>query len=402
LQNLNARSPLFLGCLFLALAAMPNVASATDWEKTIRDMQRQGASRKQLAIAYNNYALSLDANRQWSLVERNMRKAMTLDPGNKRYRNNSATACLNRAYHLFTSRDTNDRKAAQQALVLAKRSLKDRPKTPDAYTLIGDIEYASQRLERARLAWEKAQQLSPSAGVAKRLSRLKSEAAVEQKLARAGNAYFDLRYQDEMSPKQADELLEALMDARKMVGREFRFWPDRRMVVLIYSKAGFAKVRRGPEWAVGVYDGKIRVQYPMPGFRSTLVHEYTHAIIHHLAGNHCPRWLNEGLAEFEESKLERPSLESLRVAFRADELISIHALDSALRDKDWHRAHLAYEQSYTLASYLADTYPFYRIKLVLEQLGAGASIEQAINSELHTSLSQIEEAWQAWLPDNIR
>ncbi len=391
-----------LFCLCLLVVAQASPAFATDWEKTISQMRREGASNQQLAVAYNNYALSLDANKEWTLVERNMRKAMTLDPTNKQYRKNSATACLNRAFDLFRGGETNDRKANTEALGLAKRSLNDQPDSSDAYVLVGDIEYSAQRLDRARLAWKKAQQLQPSSAIQDRLKRLAAESSVEKKLASTGNAYFDLRYQAALSQTQADQLIAALMEARAKIGREFGFWPDRRMIVLVYTREGYAKVRRGPEWSVGVYDGKIRVRYPQEGFRATLVHEYTHAIVHSLARDNCPKWLNEGLAEFQESKVRQPSVELLRVAARSGQLIPLNQLNAALQDPDVQVAALAYQQSFSIVLYLADTSPFYRIKQVLEQLGAGATMESALKSELHTTSAQLEEDWRAWLSDFVR
>ena len=75
----------------------------------------------------------------------------------------------------------------------------------------------------------------------------------------------------------------------------------RRVEVVLYSPEEFKAVTRLPAWAVGIYDGRIKV--PLGGtvaireeLERVLEHELVHAIVAAIAGPTVPAWLNEGLA----------------------------------------------------------------------------------------------------------
>ena len=75
----------------------------------------------------------------------------------------------------------------------------------------------------------------------------------------------------------------------------------RKIDVVLYSPEQFKTVTRLPAWAVGIYDGRIKV--PLGGTAATaddlervLEHELVHAIVAAIAGPTVPAWLNEGLA----------------------------------------------------------------------------------------------------------
>ena len=90
-------------------------------------------------------------------------------------------------------------------------------------------------------------------------------------------------------------------------------WPIstlRRIDVVLYSPEQFKTVTRLPAWAVGIYDGRIKV--PLGGTSASaddlervLEHELVHAIVAAIAGPTVPAWLNEGLA----TALERDGTE---------------------------------------------------------------------------------------------
>ncbi len=132
------------------------------------------------------------------------------------------------------------------------------------------------------------------------------------------------------------------------------------------------------------------------------VHEYTHAIVHDITQNQCPVWLNEGLAEFEEAKTRKPDLQHLQAAVSNNRLIPLSSLDSAFKSRDANVAALAYQQSYSLVTYLDQTYRFYRIRKILDKLPQGMSIEAALQDELKLSTAQLEQRWQRWLPTFTR
>lgn len=240
-------------------------------------------------------------------------------------------------------------------------------------------------------------------GLESRLQKLQGELSVEKQFDRVGNAHFDLRFQDQIDRSTAFDLRGELDQARREVGRDFSYWPRRRTVVLIYSEEGFSKVRRGPDWAAGLYDGKTRVPFPsnpaaQATVTSTLYHEYTHALIHDITHNKCPVWLNEGIAEYQEARTREPFLSHLQGAVEKKQLIPLASLDAAFKSRDANVTGLAYQQSYSLVTYLVKKYRFYRLRRVLEAIGEDKSVEEAFHEEFRLTMSQLEQRWTPWLP----
>jgi tetratricopeptide (TPR) repeat protein len=388
-----------------------NAAYAEDWPAIIRELERRPSSpegKQQLAVAYNNHAMELSNDGQFSEAEAQLKTALKHDAKNTQLQHNLSVVLLNHAVNILQDRRQSSRGSAIKAKALAQQSLRYNRNAAEPYVLLGDIEYDSQQLERAKRAWEKAKRLNPSLpGLDERMQKLQSEFTVEKEFERGGNFHFDLRYQDQIDRSTAFDLRGALDQARRDVGRDFSYWPRRKIVVLIYSADGFSQVRRGPDWSVGLYDGKIRVPFPSNAaaqetVKPTLYHEYTHALIHDITHNKCPVWLNEGIAEHQEARLRAPNLARLQAAVRQDKLIPLTSLDAAFKSRDANVAGLAYQQSYSLVTFLVQKYRFYRIRRVLEAIGNDKTVEEAFRAEFRISMSQLEARWQSWLPGFVK
>ena len=398
----------------LAFALLLPFAQATlaeDWPRIIENLKRGASSRQgkqQLAVAYNNYAIELSDQGSWSQAESELERAVAIDADNDQFKQNLSIIYLNHATSIRQDRRASDRGTDVKSKTLVQQALRFNPQSADAYAILGDIAYDSQQLADAKSAWDKAKQLAPSMNsIDDRLNKLNAEQAVEKQFDRAGNVHFDLRYQDGIGYSAADDLRIVLDQARSNVGREFGYWPRHPIVVLVYSEEAFKQVRQGPDWIGGLYDGKIRIPFPrspaaQASLKSTLIHEYTHAIIHDITRDHCPVWLNEGIAEFEEARTRKPDLQHLQLAVSNGNLIPLSSLDSAFQSRDANVAGLAYQQSYGLVAYLDQTYRFFRVRRILDKLAEGVSIEDAFQAELRLSSSQLEQRWQRWLPTFAR
>jgi tetratricopeptide (TPR) repeat protein len=394
------------------LLAFPALGQGEDWPSVISSLKRQSSrgNKKQLAIAHNNYGIELSDEGNWRAAEQELQKALSLDSKNARFKQNLAMVYLNHAFELSQQRQSSSYSSYRHrnAKRLAEKALRYNGKLVEAYVLIGDIEYENQQLRQAKAAWAKAQRIDSSvSGLDERMKKLNTEYAVEKQFDRTGNAFFDLRYQDDINRSTAFDLAKTLAEARRDVGRDLNYRPRHKIVVLIYSQAGFAKVRRGPDWAAGIYDGKIRVPYPatpaaQSSVKPTLYHEYTHALIHDMTDNRCPVWFNEGIAEYQEAKIRAASLGRLRTAARVSRLIPLESLNAGFKSSNAEVASLAYQQSYSVVHYLAKKYGFARIRRMLEKMGAGSSFDDALQKELRLSLGQLEKRWRSWLPSFVR
>ena len=382
---------------------------ASEWPAIIRQLER--ADRKirnrQLPVAYNNYAMEFANKHDYKSAEKYLEKAIRiadLESNRKYYLPRMAELLHRHAASLYYDRQSKDH-MHHKARRLAERSVGYNKKLVKAHVLIGDIAYDNQDLQGAKVSWLRAKSFAPTdADIDEKLKQLDQEKSVEQSFNRESHAFFDVRYQKGIRSTSAVDLRRQLEDARKQVGRDLRYFPQHKLVVLVYSQEGFRAVRSGrmSEWCVAYYDGKIRI--PMPAnpddlgkLKPTLFHEYTHALTHDLTRGRCPRWLNEGLAEFEESKVQPPSLDMLKMAARMKRLIPLSGLDAALKGEDHGRAMLAYQQAYSMVKLLQEKHGLDSLTRVFEQLEHGLAFDVAFEREFEIDLAQFEFEWTDWL-----
>ena len=356
--------------------------------------------RQQLAVTYNNYGVSFSSQGQWDQAVIQLKEALRLEPDNPEFQKNLANIYLNQASEALK------RYRPREAKVLVQQALQLTPEHVEAYSLLGEIEYGSQRLKEARAAWKKALELDPSRQeLAKRLEQVTQELPVESNLERLPQAYFDFRYASTLESPVSYEIRDALLQARKVVGGDFALWPSYKLVVLLYSDEDFRALRKEkPEWVAGEFDGKIRVPVPegevnLAAMKTILFHEYTHALVHDLTGGQCPTWLNEGLAEYEGRRHMVGALSTLTHAMENNGLVPWARLDDSFGlSLTAEQVRLAYEQSYSILRYLVERYGFWRIRRVLRDLSQGMALDAALAQEFHIKVARLEDTWRKWLP----
>jgi tetratricopeptide (TPR) repeat protein len=405
----------WLLCLCWAIApalaaepAIPGTDEQVDWPQVISALKQQvyerpghAHTRHQLAIAYNNYAVTLGNQGQWATAALQLQEALRLQPDNGQFRENLSRMYLQEAGEAFQHRQT-----AEAAAALDK-AIDLNPDLAEAYALRGELEYGRQRLKEAKAAWQRAVELDPSRQeLVQRLEQVTEELPVESKFERLSQAYFDLRYEAGVERPTGFDVRDALLEARRQVGSDFALWPKYKLVVLIYSADSFRKLRsETPDWVAGQFDGKIRVPLPSTQLdqarvRQIIFHEYTHALVYDMARGHCPVWFNEGLAEYEgRSQLSLP-LTLLSKAHAADKLVPWAELSGHFTTSlGAEEVAFAYEQSYSIAAYLIKRYGFWRIREVLKLVGEGRPLEDAFQQGLRMKQARLEADWRRALPE---
>lgn len=393
-----------------ARAAEEQTDPAQDWpaeisrlEDQLDDFPNHAPLRQQLAIAYNNYAVTLATQGQLPEAARQLEEAVRTDPENVQLKQNLAMM------HVQAAQEAYQKHQIPRAKEAIREALSANPNSAEAYGLLGEIEYNSQRLKEAKTAWQKALQLQPDfEQVKQRLAQLNQEMPVESELERISQVYFDIRFPETIERSAGFDLQERLMASRRSVGADFGYWPNRKLVVLVYSAQQFRQLRQdAPEWAGGQYDGKIRVPLPNGELHADMVsriltHEYTHAVLYDVANNRCPVWLNEGLAEYEAWKDTAPAWQILRRASSQGRLMPWAQLFaagfSAMSAED---ASLAYEQSHSMVRFLVERYGFWRIKHLLQAIKQGASSQDALVAEFRLKLPRLEDNWRTWLQSEL-
>ncbi|MBI3996025.1 MAG: tetratricopeptide repeat protein [Candidatus Omnitrophica bacterium] len=408
------RRSLLLWVIATATAASVATADdeATNWPSMISRLRQQmqtgigrAQARQQLAIAYNNYGVSLSNQGEWDLAIQQLQESLLIDPTGIQARKNLVATYLHKAQEAYTRHQIND------TLGLLEKVVALDPNVAQAFLLRGEVEYGRQRLKEAKAAWEQASTLDPTLApsLQKRLAQVTQELPIESKFERLSQAYFDVRYEEELQRPVGFDIRDALLEARRDVGSDFAYWPKQKLVVLVYSDEKFRAIRQEtPEWVGGLFDGKIRV--PLPGRQLTsarvkqiVFHEYTHAVIQDLTNGACPLWLNEGLAEYEGAKQDDRPLPLLRAASQAKHLIPwLELSDHFSYQLSTQEVGLAYEQSYSLANYLVTRYGFWRIRNLLKRFAEGQSWDAACAEEFRLKLTRLESNWRETLPEALK
>lgn len=152
-------------------------------------------------------------------------------------------------------------------------------------------------------------------------------------------------------------------------GELFGRWPVEsgrpKIRVVLYRRAGFHEATGIGHWAVGLYDGTIRVPVENLGrekdeLARVLRHEIVHAFVAESGGSNVPGWLNEGLAQWLESgSLQRQSaaVRSARKKLAQREILPLAKLQKSLGDqKDADAIAIAYAQGLAFTAYIESTY----------------------------------------------
>jgi len=274
------------------------------------------------------------------------------------------------------------------------------PREPSVYQWLGELSYRRDDLDAAASYWEKAVALNPSdTNVRARLERIRREHKTEKDFNRDVTSHFLIKYEGREKIEAGRVVLKILEDAYGEVGRSLSYYPDHEIQVILYSSQQFQEVTDAPGWSNGVFDGKIRIpiggiEQETPGLRKLLYHEYTHAVVRAITPR-CPTWLNEGLAQyFEGREVDGRQQELLKKISQAGKLPHLASLEGSFMGLGGNQAAFAYLFSLSSVRYMIDSLGLYRVKAVLDELGAGADTAKAISSGASLSYEEFEHGWR--------
>jgi len=279
------------------------------------------------------------------------------------------------------------------------------------YHLLATAYTKNNMPQKAKETYQKILEISPfDVKASKQLDRMKREERIESKLLKKESAHFILKFEGtEEKEYEAPEILEALEKAYKKVGSDLNYYPEAKTTVIIYpSKKEFRYVTYTRSWVGGLYDGKIRVSLSIDlelaeHFKGTLIHEYTHHVIHGKTKDNCPSWLHEGLAQYEDGKYEEDEekdekrLEILNLKLEENTLVPLKYLGPYWGSENTETMKLAYYEAYTATKYLIGRYGLKGINRLLEKLGEGVSMNEALEEVFHLDYQALDKKWHKFL-----
>lgn len=304
---------------------------------------------------------------------------------------------LNQAIEYYQK---NEYELAKQA---AQDSLKHDSQNAFAYELLGDIYNNQQNLKEAKIQYDIAYNLQPREGLRGKMEKLGTETQVDKKLSTYREEHFIIKYQNQDRGIEGFELRELLRQTYRDISRDLGYYFRGQIVVLLYDEGDFKKIAGSPHWAAGLYDGKVRMplkrfSYNDKQLRALTAHEVTHAFVAALSSQRAPAWINEGLAQVEQNKVEKidmlvfDSAVKTRTLLPLDQLISEQALQGK-SDALW--VGLFYQQSFHLTQYLVDRYGTVNLKKMLLEFAQGKNSDEVIRAVLQISTARLEKEWRA-------
>ncbi len=185
----------------------------------------------------------------------------------------------------------------------------------------------------------------------------------------------------------------------------YSFVPARPYNVTVYRDAAEYHSKTGqPDWSGGATYGNALLLYGGGGLKATLGHEMTHLVFNEFMGlgqARQLRWLNEGVAVYEESRANQSS-SAFYTARLADsvasnpipfsQMVNLAPQDDANRGVDrW------YAQVGSVAGFMIRQGGSFNFSLFLGKLRDGAAMDKAIGETYNgmwASLADVEKAWK--------
>ena len=227
------------------------------------------------------------------------------------------------------------------------------------------------------------------------LSRIEREAEVENNSQSYTSIHFSLVCHESFSEEWAEELLVLLEEAYDYIGEKLNFYPSQRSQVIVLQTEDFRRVHDLPEWAGGLYDGKIRLPVMGKGvkpdhLRGAISHEYTHHVIFLLSSGNCPVWLNEGLAQIFEFDSDLKDANEIQSA----DYKNLSKFVAIIKGSSRQKAAQLYKDAHNLTLKLVNDYGWSNIAEILEKTSRGFKFDEAIKLTSEQSMIEILETYE--------
>ncbi len=292
-----------------------------------------------------------------------------------------------------------------QALSYAQRAVSASPNSPDAYTVLGYAQQASDRTRDAVASWKHSLELRPDPAVQQYLAKAQREQNVETDFAQRESGHFVLHYEGKQTSESfREQILAALESDYDDLARDLGTPPRDNILVTLYTEQAFFDVTRAPSWSGALNDGKLRI--PINGLNAmtpelarVLKHELAHTFINQLSAGRCPPWLHEGIAQLMEPKSLGSDGRQLAQLFKSQNNIPLNVLEGSFLRFSGGQAYLAYAESLAAVTYINDTYGMGDIQRILQLLSQGNSTEAALRATIHSDYGQLESEVAKYLAD---
>jgi len=206
---------------------------------------------------------------------------------------------------------------------------------------------------------------------------------------------FQVKYEGLSASGVAFDVLSILDEAYYDVGNDLGYFPEKPIEVIIYTSKKYQTPSVIPDWATGLYDGRIHLKIGdlkkgREHLKYIVYHEYTHALLRQWIKQDIPVWLDEGLATYE-GLLPLKGRYIWKIPLKYKDF-SLTELDKPFyRFQKPQEAHRSYQLCKEIISYLVKRYGKYRLKDLLEELSEGKDFNSAFLKVYNLDIVRFEE-----------
>jgi cellulose synthase operon protein C len=134
-------------------------------------------------------------------------------------------------------------------------------------------------------------------------------------------------------------------------------------------------------------------------WEATLWHELGHVVTIQASNQRVPRWLTEGISEYEQKRARAEWARQMDLEFASlmndDKVIKLRDLNAAFSDP--RKISIAYFQGSVIVEYLVDTYGQAGLNKLLRAYGQGLDTAAALKSALDTDFDQMQSGFDSAL-----
>ncbi len=273
-----------------------------------------------------------------------------------------------------------------------------------AHVSLGDLAYESNDYAGAARSYSAALPVSQENKdyLENRLQMIQDESGLESRFHRVidDEKRFVLQYADYNGGTSISEVLAMLNDAYTVIGRDLGVYPARAVNVKVYTQEDFYKVAKLPEWAIGIFDGKMRLRtdelLSAPELvRDLLFHEYTHAVLAMNVKQEVPAWFHEGIAQLMEPQFRENNREQeqVRIALTRHQ-ISFEQLEESFKGiENKGTAETAYLLSKYFLTHLNRKYGHEKLREWVTRLTKEEKFAEAFKNTYRIDLPKAQESW---------
>jgi tetratricopeptide (TPR) repeat protein len=290
-----------------------------------------------------------------------------------------------------------------EAVVLVRKGLALDPRSPRSLTDLGTHLLRTGDEAGARAALEQSFKDHPFDVVSYNLLQM-MDTLDTFVTVRDGDLVIKLDKNE--APVMQDSVVSLARQAIATLSKRYQFTPKGPILVEVFPKHDDFAVRNvglpGMIGALGACFGRVvTMDSPKarpPGefqWEATLWHELAHVITLQMSNQRVPRWLTEGISEYEE-KVARPDwARGMDVEFAArlnkGETLKLENLNSAFRDG--RTIGLAYFQASLLVEHIVATYGDEGLHKLLKAYGQGLETNEAMRTAVGADLGQMQAAF---------